>query len=199
MAHRSGATSPLRPHPPPPRLALRSTPHPPPSGTSARPPLGLAPDPQRRLPSHRLGGDGLGRRRARRAALGRAAARVAVQPRQRALVRPGRAAEPNRRCPPPPWTRGGSPRPLTAIRPPPPRPRCTRYAYGAGVAAQKQPYLNTLSSMHTDQHPVLGFVRSCKKLAAAQRKRDDDAASAAPGRKPIAGAAPGGGGAPNEN
>ena len=67
------------------------------------------------------------------------------------------------------------------------------------VAAQKQPYLNTLSSMHTDQHPVLGFVRSCKKLAAAQRKRDDDAASAAPGRKPIAGAAPGGGGAPNEN
>ena len=83
--------------------------------------------------------------------------------------------------------------------PRPPRPRCTRYAYGAGVAAQKQPYLNTLSSMHTDQHPVLGFVRSCKKLAAAQRKRDDDAASAAPGRKPIAGAAPGGGGAPNEN
>ena len=53
--------------------------------------------------------------------------------------------------------------------------------------------------MHTDQHPVLGFVRSCKKLAAAQRKRDGDAASAAPGRKPIAGAAPGGGGAPNEN
>ena len=92
--------------------------------------------------------------------------------------------------------------PSTSLRNPTPhraRPRCTRYAYGAGVAAQKQPYFNTLSSMHTDQHPVLGFVRSCKKLAAAQRKRDDDAASAAPGRKPIAGAAPGGGGAPNEN
>ena len=37
-------------------------------------------------------------------------------------------------------------------------------AYGAGVGTRPMQVFNTLSRMHCDQHPVLGFVRSSKKV-----------------------------------
>ena len=36
--------------------------------------------------------------------------------------------------------------------------------HGAGKGAERQHYFNRLSRLHTDQHPVLGYVRSTKKL-----------------------------------
>ena len=36
--------------------------------------------------------------------------------------------------------------------------------HGAGKGAERQHYFNSLSRLHTDQHPVLGYVRSTKKL-----------------------------------
>ena len=37
-------------------------------------------------------------------------------------------------------------------------------ANGAGAGARRQFYYNSLSQMHIDQHPMLGFVRSSKKV-----------------------------------
>lgn len=37
-------------------------------------------------------------------------------------------------------------------------------AHGAGVGAEPIHFVNTLSRMHYDQHPVLGFVRASKKV-----------------------------------
>lgn len=44
-------------------------------------------------------------------------------------------------------------------------------AYGAGTGARPMQVFNTLSRMHCDQHPVLGFVRSSKKVVLPNDKR----------------------------
>jgi len=36
--------------------------------------------------------------------------------------------------------------------------------HGAGKGAERQHYFNSLSRLHADQHPVLGYVRSTRKL-----------------------------------